>query len=196
MSSRRRKPEWLKSRPPSGERFAEIKETLRDRNLHTVCEEANCPNLGDCWSGRNGPGTATFMLMGDRCSRGCNFCDVETGGMEALDPDEPENVAEAVADPLCDDDLGPDGGGHHHAVEARDQREVQPDGGDLGLAQPAEPEGVDELVEDLDQILDDERQGQDDERGGYRAVRDVVRRDVQPSHRILRVARTAKYLRA
>ncbi len=98
MSSRPRKPEWLKSRPPSGERFTEIKSTLRDRNLHTVCEEANCPNLGDCWSGRNGPGTATFMLMGERCSRGCNFCDVETGGMEPLDPDEPANVAEAVAE--------------------------------------------------------------------------------------------------
>ena len=98
MSSRPRKPEWLKSRPPSGERFTEIRSTLRDRNLHTVCEEANCPNLGDCWSGRNGPGTATFMLLGERCSRGCNFCDVETGGMDPLDPDEPENVAEAVAE--------------------------------------------------------------------------------------------------
>jgi len=94
--ARRRKPDWLKMRPPSGQRFADIKSTLRDRNLHTVCEEANCPNLGDCWSGRDGPGTATFMLMGDRCSRGCNFCDVETGGMEALDPEEPANVAAAV----------------------------------------------------------------------------------------------------
>jgi lipoic acid synthetase len=128
MSSRRRKPEWLKTRPPSGERFAEIKETLRDRDLHTVCEEANCPNLGDCWSGRNGPGTATFMLMGDRCSRGCNFCDVETGGMEPLDPDEPENVAEAVAEIGLDyvvltsvdrDDLE-DGGAAHFAETIRE----------------------------------------------------------------------------
>ncbi|QLD86269.1 lipoyl synthase [Natronomonas halophila] len=128
MSSRRRKPEWLKTRPPSGERFAEIKETLRDRNLHTVCEEANCPNLGDCWSGRNGPGTATFMLMGDRCSRGCNFCDVETGGMEPLDPDEPRNVAEAVAEIGLDyvvltsvdrDDLE-DGGAAHFAETIRE----------------------------------------------------------------------------
>jgi lipoic acid synthetase len=128
MSSRRRKPEWLKTRPPSGERFAEIKETLRERNLHTVCEEANCPNLGDCWSGRNGPGTATFMLMGDRCSRGCNFCDVETGGMEPLDPDEPRNVAEAVAEIGLDyvvltsvdrDDLD-DGGAAHFAETIRE----------------------------------------------------------------------------
>ena len=128
MSSRRRKPEWLKSRPPSGERFAEIKETLRERDLHTVCEEANCPNLGDCWSGRNGPGTATFMLMGDRCSRGCNFCDVATGGMEPLDPDEPTDVAEAVAEigleyvvltSVDRDDLE-DGGAGHFAETIRE----------------------------------------------------------------------------
>ncbi|MEF8915399.1 lipoyl synthase [Natronomonas sp.] len=128
MSSRRRKPEWLKTRPPSGERFAEIKESLRERDLHTVCEEANCPNLGDCWSGRNGPGTATFMLMGDRCSRGCNFCDVETGGMEPLDPEEPRNVAEAVAEIGLDyvvltsvdrDDLA-DGGAAHFAETIRE----------------------------------------------------------------------------
>ena len=134
MSSRRRKPEWLKSRPPSGERFAEIKETLRDRNLHTVCEEANCPNLGDCWSGRNGPGTATFMLMGDRCSRGCNFCDVATGGMEPLDPDEPTDVAEAVAEigleyvvltSVDRDDLA-DGGAGHFAETIREIKQRDP----------------------------------------------------------------------
>jgi len=64
MQRGRRKPDWLKSRPPSGSRFTEIKAELRERDLHTVCEEANCPNMGECWSGRDGPGTATFMLMG------------------------------------------------------------------------------------------------------------------------------------
>ncbi|WP_318570470.1 lipoyl synthase [Salinigranum marinum] len=120
-------------RPPSGQRFTEIKRELRDRNLHTVCEEANCPNLGECWSGQDGPGTATFMLMGDRCSRGCNFCDVQTGGMEALDPDEPDNVAEAVAEIGLDyvvltsvdrDDLPDQGAGHFartiRAIKERD----------------------------------------------------------------------------
>jgi lipoic acid synthetase len=77
--------------------------------------------MGECWSGRDGPGTATFMLMGERCSRGCNFCDVETGGMDALDPDEPANVADAVADIGLDyvvltsvdrDDLADQGAGH------------------------------------------------------------------------------------
>lgn len=128
--SRARKPDWLKMRPPSGRRFTEIKQILREYNLHTVCEEANCPNLGECWSGSDtapgdesgkSPGTATIMLMGDRCSRGCNFCDVQTGGMEPLDPDEPENVARAIAEIGLDyvvltsvdrDDLDDQGAGH------------------------------------------------------------------------------------
>jgi lipoic acid synthetase len=131
--SRPRKPEWLTMRPPSGERFTEIKQSLRDRDLHTVCEEANCPNMGECWSGRDGPGTATFMLMGEQCSRGCNFCDVETGGMDPLDEDEPEAVAEAVADIGLDyvvltsvdrDDLPDQGAGHFadtiRAIKRRD----------------------------------------------------------------------------
>jgi len=134
--SRSRKPDWLKIQPPSGREFADIRQTLRDRNLHTVCEEANCPNIGECWSGRGGSGggTATFMLMGDRCSRGCNFCDVETGGMEPLDPDEPENVAEAVAEIGLDyvvltsvdrDDL-PDQGAGHFAETIREIKDRHP----------------------------------------------------------------------
>jgi lipoic acid synthetase len=132
--SGRRKPDWLKMRPPSGERFADIKNTLRDHDLHTVCEEASCPNMGECWSGENGPGTATFMLMGDRCSRGCNFCDVKTGGMDALDPDEPGNVADAVAEIGLDyvvltsvdrDDL-PDQGAEHFAQTIREIKDRDP----------------------------------------------------------------------
>jgi lipoic acid synthetase len=123
-----RKPDWLKMRPPSGRRFTEIRDTLRDHDLTTVCEEASCPNLGDCWSGRNGPGTATFMLMGESCSRGCNFCDVQTGEMEPLDPDEPQNVADAVAEIGLDyvvltsvdrDDLD-DQGAEHFAETVRE----------------------------------------------------------------------------
>ena len=134
--SRGRKPDWLRTQLPSGEEFTDVRETLRERNLHTVCEEANCPNLGECWSGRgcSGGGTATFMLMGDRCSRGCNFCDVKTGGMEPLDPDEPENVAEAVAEIGLDyvvltsvdrDDL-PDQGAGHFAETVREIKERHP----------------------------------------------------------------------
>jgi lipoic acid synthetase len=184
MSSRRRKPEWLTSRPPSGERFAEIKETLRERDLHTVCEEANCPNLGDCWSGRNGPGTATFMLMGDRCSRGCNFCDVETGGMEALDPDEPANVAEAVAEigleyvvltSVDRDDLADGGAGHFaetiREIKRRDASilvealvpDFQGDAGDVRKIIDAGPDVVAHNVETVERLQWPVR----DRRAGY-----------------------------
>lgn len=121
-------------RPPAGQRFTDIRETLRDHDLNTVCEEANCPNLGECWSGRNGPGTATFMLMGDRCSRGCNFCDVTTGGMEPLDPEEPANVADAVAEigldyvvlTSVDRDELPDQGAGHFAQTIRAIKDRDP----------------------------------------------------------------------
>jgi len=128
------KPEWLSVRPPSGQRFTDITQTLEDHGLNTVCEEANCPNRGECWSGRDGPGTATFMLMGDRCSRGCNFCDVETGGMEPLDSQEPENVASAVSEIGLDyvvltsvdrDDL-PDQGARHFAETIREIKRADP----------------------------------------------------------------------
>jgi lipoic acid synthetase len=132
--SRTRKPAWLERQPPSGRRFTDIKQSLRERDLNTVCEEANCPNLGECWSGRNGPGTATFMLLGDRCSRGCNFCDVKTGGMEPPDPDEPSQVADAVAEIGLDyvvltsvdrDDL-PDQGAGHFARTIREIKQADP----------------------------------------------------------------------
>ncbi|PSP58708.1 lipoyl synthase [Halobacteriales archaeon QH_7_66_36] len=167
---RRRKPEWLKMRPPSGERFTEIKSTLREHDLHTVCEEASCPNLGDCWSGRNGPGTATFMLMGDRCSRGCNFCDVQTGGMEPLDPDEPANVADAVAEIGLDyvvltsvdrDDL-PDQGAEHFAETIREIKDrddsilveaLTPDfRGDLELVDTVAEAGADVLAHNVETV--------------------------------------------
>ena len=86
------KPEWLRVRMPGGGRYEQVKRTLRELNLHTVCEEASCPNLGECWGG----GTATVMLMGDVCTRGCRFCDVSSGIPAPLDPLEPRHLAEAV----------------------------------------------------------------------------------------------------
>lgn len=90
---RRIKPPWLKVRAPGGERYTRIKGRARELKLHTVCEEAHCPNIGECWGG----GTATFMVMGGICTRGCRFCAVNTRrtGMP-LDPDEPQNVADAI----------------------------------------------------------------------------------------------------
>lgn len=114
------KPSWLKVQAPSGGRYTAIKERMRGLELFTVCEEAHCPNVGECWGG----GTATIMLMGGTCTRGCRFCAVDTGKPGALDPHEPENAARAVVamgveyivlTSVNRDDL-PDGGAAHFAA--------------------------------------------------------------------------------
>ena len=92
-SPRLRKPPWIRVRAPSSPRFNEIKQTLREHRLHTVCEEASCPNIGECF----GKGTATFMIMGDICTRRCPFCDVGHGRPLPLDADEPLNLAATIA---------------------------------------------------------------------------------------------------
>jgi lipoic acid synthetase len=91
----RKKPEWLRVRLPGGERYNGLKDTLRTLDLHTVCEEARCPNIGECW----GQGTATIMILGETCTRGCRFCAVNTGNPGGVvDPREPENTARALAE--------------------------------------------------------------------------------------------------
>ncbi|HWR34900.1 MAG TPA: lipoyl synthase [Clostridia bacterium] len=87
-----RKPEWLKARAPMGEQFHDLKRLARGLNLHTVCESAQCPNIGECWNHK----TATFMLLGNLCTRRCGFCAVPKGRPEPIDWDEPRRVAEAV----------------------------------------------------------------------------------------------------
>jgi lipoic acid synthetase len=124
-----RKPEWLKIRPPGGELYTAMKHRARRLKLATVCEEARCPNLSECWGG----GTATFMLMGEVCTRGCRFCAVDTAKHPpALDPEEPQAIAEAVAElgltyvvltSVNRDELADGGAGHLadclHAIHAR-----------------------------------------------------------------------------
>ena len=87
-----RRPDWIKVRAPSGESVEWLKELMRRKVLHTVCEEANCPNMGECW----GSGTATFLMLGDICTRRCGFCDIKRGKPLPIDEDEPERVAQAV----------------------------------------------------------------------------------------------------
>ncbi|HUI31221.1 MAG TPA: lipoyl synthase [Candidatus Acidoferrales bacterium] len=87
-----RRPEWIRAKLPYGENYAKLLHLMRGKGLHTVCEEARCPNLGECW----GRGTATFMILGDICTRSCGFCAVKTGRPTELDTDEPHRVAEAV----------------------------------------------------------------------------------------------------
>ncbi|HOY71300.1 MAG TPA: lipoyl synthase [Methylotenera sp.] len=88
-----RKPEWIRMKVPDSKRYQDIKNILRENNLHTVCEEASCPNIGECFSG----GTATFMILGDICTRRCPFCDVAHGKPLPPDENEPENLARTIA---------------------------------------------------------------------------------------------------
>lgn len=130
--ARERKPEWLKVKAPSGERYTQLKETLRALDLHTVCEEARCPNVGECW----GAGTATVMLLGHTCTRGCRFCAVTTGNpRSAVDPREPEHVARAISRmdlryvvlTMVDRDDLLDGGASHVASTVALLHERQPE---------------------------------------------------------------------
>ncbi|MCS7260071.1 MAG: lipoyl synthase, partial [Anaerolineae bacterium] len=91
-SEAQRKPEWLRVRMPSGETYQRVRQLMRSKALHTVCEEAMCPNIGECW----GRGTATFLLLGDICTRSCAFCNIRTGRPGPLDEEEPLRVAQAV----------------------------------------------------------------------------------------------------
>jgi len=109
-----RRPDWLKVRAPSGETYQWLQGLMRAKELHTVCEEARCPNLGDCWS----RGTATFLLMGDVCTRSCGFCDIKHGRPAPLDWGEPERVAQAVKAMNL-----------QHAVITSVNRDERPDGG-------------------------------------------------------------------
>src|SRR5260221_5576473 len=88
----RRHPDWIKARVPSGENYHELKGLLRGLSLNTVCEEAHCPNIGECWDQR----TATIMILGDTCTRACGFCAVKTGRPTWFDDDQPSRVAEAI----------------------------------------------------------------------------------------------------
>lgn len=125
-----RKPEWIRVKAPTSRGYAETREIVRSKNLHTVCEEAACPNIGECWSKKH----ATMMIMGDTCTRACAFCNVKTGLPGALDPEEPQNVARAVAEmglshvvitSVDRDDLV-DGGAGHFAQVVRAVHDLNP----------------------------------------------------------------------
>jgi lipoic acid synthetase len=182
------KPPWLKVRMPGSPRYHRIKERARALELATVCEEARCPNIGECWGG----GTATFMVMGDTCTRGCRFCAVKTlKHPAALDPDEPRHVATAIAEMQLDyvvvtsvdrDDL-PDQGAGHFAACIREIRAASPDTmievlipdfrGEEALVRlvvDAAPEVIAHNVETIERLTPRVR----DPRAGYRQSLDVL----------------------
>jgi lipoyl synthase len=124
------KPRWIRAIAPDPTRLNETREIVRRHGLHTVCEEASCPNIGECWAQRH----ATFLIMGEICTRGCAFCNVATGRAARLDPTEPAKVARAVADLALEhvvitsvdrDDLA-DGGARHFAATIRALRQMAP----------------------------------------------------------------------
>jgi lipoyl synthase len=126
----RRHPDWIRSRLPSGENYHDLKGLLRGLNLNTVCEEARCPNIGECWDQR----TATVMILGDTCTRACGFCAIKTGRPDWFDDDEPRRVAQAVAamhlehvvvTSVARDDLA-DGGAGVFAATIRELRQRSP----------------------------------------------------------------------
>lgn len=176
-------PSWLKTPIPSNNNFKKIKADLRGLNLHTVCEEARCPNISDCWGGSDkAAATATIMLMGDTCTRGCRFCSVKTSrAPPPLDPHEPENTAEAlrrwglgyvVLTSVDRDDLA-DGGARHFAETIIKIKQKAPHilvealtgdyGGDLDMVELVAKSGLDvyahnvETVEELTPFVRDRR---------------------------------------
>ncbi|KAK9706675.1 hypothetical protein RND81_07G143700 [Saponaria officinalis] len=177
------KPKWMKESIPGGEKYTKIKKKLRELKLHTVCEEAKCPNLGECWSGgETGTATATIMILGDTCTRGCRFCNVKTSRTPPPpDPDEPKNVAEAIASWGLDyvvitsvdrDDL-PDQGSGHFAETVQTLKALKPTmliealvpdfRGDAACVEKVSVSGLDvlahniETVEELQSVVRDRR---------------------------------------
>lgn len=126
----RRRPPWIRVRAPGGETYEQLRKLMRSKALNTVCEEARCPNMGECW----GAGTATFLMMGDICTRSCGFCDIKTGRPNPLDWQEPNRVAEAVRRmnlrhaviTSVNRDERKDGGAPIFAMVIRRIRQVQP----------------------------------------------------------------------
>ncbi|MBI3268834.1 MAG: lipoyl synthase [Planctomycetes bacterium] len=190
VDAARRKPDWLKVKLPSGENVRRIQGILRRRGLNTVCEEARCPNLGECWGG----GTATFMLLGDTCTRGCRFCAVQTGNPRGrLDPFEPAKVAASIAELSLEyivltsvdrDDL-PDQGAAHFARTIREVRAASPgiliealipdfrgDRDCLAAVVESRPDVLSQNVETVEELTARVR----DPRAGYRQTLQLLRR--------------------
>lgn len=128
---RARRPEWLRAKMPAGPNYEDVRDLMREQRLHTVCEEARCPNIGECWNHR----TATFLLLGEVCTRGCRYCAIAKGKPGPLDEGEPDRIAAAVEHlrlkhtvlTAVNRDDQPDGGAHIFAASIRKIRERLPD---------------------------------------------------------------------
>jgi lipoic acid synthetase len=177
-----RRPDWLKVRVPGGPNFVELKTIMRDLELHTVCEEAHCPNIGECWEHR----TATFMILGDVCTRACGFCAVTSGKPVGLDLHEPLRVARAVKQM-----------GLRHVVITSVNRDDLSDGGSLVFAatirkvRDANPGcTIEVLIPDFEGV-------EDSLKNVMRAAPDILNHNVETVERLTRrVRRKARYRRS
>ncbi len=188
VSPTRGKPDWLKVRLPTGDTYEKVKGLVKELHLATVCEQARCPNIAECWSG----GTATVMLMGEVCTRACRFCHVKTGAPPPLDPGEPEALAAAVKElglhyivvTSVNRDDRPDGGAGHFAAAIRALRERSPrttvevlipdfqgDPAALQVVAEARPHVVAHNVETVERLTPTVR----DRRAGYRQSLEALR---------------------
>jgi len=186
------KPAWLKADPPRGENYERLRDTVRTLKLATVCEEARCPNIGECWGGNKGTATATIMIMGDTCTRGCSFCSVKTSRKPApLDPMEPENTANAVHQwgldyvvlTSVDRDEQADQGAEHFAKTVRLMKEKSPKllvecltpdfRGDLGLVGIVASSGLDVFAHNIETVERLQRRVRD-YRAGYKQTLTVL----------------------
>ncbi len=166
----RRRPDWIRVRAPGGETYEWLRGLMRSKELHTVCEEAMCPNLGECW----GKGTATFLMLGDTCTRSCGFCDIKTGRPQVMDWREPDRVAESVRAmnlqhvviTSVNRDERKDGGAPIFAMVIRRIRQVHPgcsievlipdfkgDAGNLKIVMDAQPEILNHNVETVPRLF-------------------------------------------
>mmetsp|Transcript_56391 Transcript_56391/g.168768 ORF Transcript_56391/g.168768 Transcript_56391/m.168768 type:complete len:379 (-) Transcript_56391:101-1237(-) len=188
------KPSWLKAQPATSENYKALRSTVRDLGLATVCEEAKCPNIGECWGGgADSTATATIMIMGDTCTRGCSFCAVKTSrNPPALDPEEPEKVATAIANWGLDyvvltsvdrDDLDDQGAGHFKQVVQKLKEKdsdilveaLTPDfRGDLNLVTEVATSGLDVYAHNVETVERLQRRVRD-RRAGYEQSLSVLR---------------------
>lgn len=189
------KPKWMKEAVPGGEKYTQIKKKLRELKLHTVCEEARCPNLGECWSGgETGTATATIMILGDTCTRGCRFCNVKTSRTPPPpDPNEPSNVAEAIASWGLDyvvitsvdrDDL-PDQGSAHFTETVQKLKKLKPDmliealvpdfRGDPSCVEKVAKSGLDVFAHNIETVEELQREVRD-HRANFKQSIDVLMR--------------------
>ena len=181
-SPHRKKPDWLRVKLPIGENYKHVRQLVDQHKLHTICESGNCPNMGECW----GAGTATFMILGNVCTRSCGFCSVATGRPDAVDWDEPQRVAEAILLMKV-----------KHAVITSVDRDELPDGGStiwyntIKAVKTLSPETT------LETLIPDFKGRKDDIQRVIDAAPEVVSHNIETVERMTRQVRVqAKYWRS